>query len=384
MKPPPLPQNLNRRAVALAGRAVPGTTMGRRGVLRRIPIFGLRTIVGNRAARAAAAAAEQARASGRFEVGEEYEPARQALEEATKRLLVEVGGNRKEMVMAAAHHQLATAGESSERSGEDVVINDDDDDGSNDDEPAVLASLPPAQTQGMQHLPVTMIEANPTTKCSMVGATTALARGNTGDVGGMHTKQKRWGGGRRSGRGSLQVEEAELKEEGGAETGVCSSKVDDDQAERGGGVGGGVADLLIPPEPSSTFISDAVDELVALQNDEAELHVAEGTGVILPAGKERRKAVHARRAEIKKRRAAELDARRPGRRKSAKASPAKKFLQQQWFNGGGRWRRWRVLTSARGKGKKGASPQREEMVKLVIALSRPPLSERVDNGGRVG
>lgn len=330
-------------------------------------MFGLRTIVGNRVARVAAAAAEQAQAVGGLDGRAEYEPARQALEEATKRLLVEVGGNREETVMAAAHHQLA-AGESSEGNGEDEMVDDVVDVGG--DEPATV-SPPQTQTQDTPQAQVTMIEANPTTKCGLVGATTASPSDKEkGDVGGTHAEQNT-GWRRGSGRGALQVEEVEVEKEGEAETRAFScSKVDDGVAKQGGG-GGGVADSLMPPEEPSSYLSDAIDELVAVRTDAADMHVAEEAEATLPTGKGRRKAVRARRArarraENKRRRAAELAAQQAGSRRTAGTSSAMKFLQQRWA------RRWRMLVSARGKGKMGASPQREEVMKLVIALSRPP------------
>lgn len=98
IKPLPAPQPLTRRG-ALAARVRPAAERARRGFFRRIPGLGLRRSVEKD---------DQSRfalgGDGHMVEGDGAD-ARRALEEATQRLLVEVGGgNRDETVMAAAAH----------------------------------------------------------------------------------------------------------------------------------------------------------------------------------------------------------------------------------------------------------------------------------------
>lgn len=112
MKPPANPPSAYRGA-ALAARVRPAAAGVRRGVFSRVPAFGLRRLLRNRSRTAATSAAASpsvpaATLSTTMDAlaeGEEEEdrPRKGDLEEATRMLLVDVGGEcRGETVMAAA------------------------------------------------------------------------------------------------------------------------------------------------------------------------------------------------------------------------------------------------------------------------------------------
>lgn len=114
MKPPPPPPSPYRRA-ALAARVGPAAAGVRIGILSRVPGFGIRQRRRRRAEAQALKKSENGGSgldglNGLNESGDQSPP-RGELEEATKRILVEVGGDfREETVLAAA-----------------VIVRDDDD-----------------------------------------------------------------------------------------------------------------------------------------------------------------------------------------------------------------------------------------------------------------
>lgn len=110
MKPPANPPSAYRGA-ALAARVRPAAAGVRRGVFSRVPAFGLRRLLRNRSRTAATSAAPSVSAAtssttmdALAEGGEEEDlPRIGDLEEATRMLLVDVGGEcRGKTVMAAA------------------------------------------------------------------------------------------------------------------------------------------------------------------------------------------------------------------------------------------------------------------------------------------
>lgn len=104
MKPPANPPSAYRGA-ALAARVRPAAAGVRRGVFSRVPAFGLRRLLRNRSRTAATSAATSSTTMDALAEGGEEEdlPRIGDLEEATRMLLVDVGGEcRGKTVMAAA------------------------------------------------------------------------------------------------------------------------------------------------------------------------------------------------------------------------------------------------------------------------------------------
>lgn len=366
MKPRPPPQTLNRRAAAaLAARSGPAKAMiARRGVLSRVPMFGVRTFLNNRSARVAAAAERARAAEGGFDGGGQYEPARQALEEATKSLLLEVGGNRQEAVMAAAanHKAMTTA--------EDQVAAD---------EPEPVAphpsSTPPAS--------VTMMEANPTTNYRSVVTEvapppTAAAPVTNGDV---------LQGAPTDGNIEGTERDAERKNSGRRVEGVkkawmtfFSRKSVDDAEEADDGTATQTDPLVSETSKKAlpAVEMDGVAEEAVGDHEEEE----EDRGKTTLSGRERRRdavrvrraEIRAQRAEVRRRRAAELATRREDRERCPDDGQCSSFamlLPQRRGKGRGRWRRWWVRVRARGRKKSKASPEKERLIELLLALSPP-------------
>lgn len=125
MKPPASPPS-SYRGAALAARVRPAM---RRGVLSRIPAFGLRRLLGRGgtpriAAAPAAVESEEGRAGegGADRPRGEWGGQGRELEEATRRLLVEVGGEfRDETVMAA---EVSRGDEGGGGGGDGLVVED--------------------------------------------------------------------------------------------------------------------------------------------------------------------------------------------------------------------------------------------------------------------
>lgn len=371
MKPRPPPQTLNRRAAAaLAARGGPAKAMiARRGVLSRVPMFGVRTFLNNRAARAAAAAERARAAEGGFDGGGQYEPARQALEEATKRLLLEVGGNRQEAVMAAAANHKAM------KTAEDRV---------SADEPEPVAphpsSTPPAS--------VTMMEANPTKSYSSVVAEaaplpTTAAPVTNGDVlegapvNGEMEGTERDSGSEKSRRRVKGVRQARMRFFGRKNV-DDAGKADAETTQ---------TDPLVTQTSNSTLPADEMDG-VAVEEVMKDREEEEDPEKTLPERERRRDAVRVRRAEIraqraeikaqraevKRRRAAELATRRAtigGCSDDGQSSSFMRLLPQRRGEGRGRWRRWWVRVRAMVRRESKASPEKERLVELLLALSPP-------------
>lgn len=310
MKPPPPPQNLNRRA-ALGSRVRAATPGIRRGVFSRVPLFGVRTLMGNRGdARAAAVRARRNADSLDFDA-DEYGPARQALEEATKRLLIEVGGDREETVMAAAHHAAPMDGVDGDR--------------------AESGAVAPG---------VTIIEASTRSRVEVPAPL----------LGGGEVREAM----RRDGRIALEEEDNKADDN----TSVLMEHIAEPAAAR-----------AVEDEQTEAVAAVTVEALTEV--DHAEAHETK-----LTTGERRRDAVRAHRAEIRRQRAArvkraeqrELDERGLT---AAGNHPAERSTWREWFNGDERRRRWRLRSKVTGRVKGTASPERDELIKKVVALSRP-------------
>lgn len=373
IKPPPPPQSLNRRA-ALAARVGPAAAGVRRGIFSRVPGFGLRRLMGSNNKTQAEDDSSDDDYSDR---DYESDHPRVALEEATKRLLVEVGGDREETVLAAAQlpqdvsarvQPLAHASSSPSVSS------------------SSLASI--SSTSGAQDEMSAAFSMSPGIKKRVAARAAVVAEIDCA------SGEEDWG--RSEGGNEEREENEEQEKENEGETQEDLEVKQEDSVAMS-------SFHDAPPLPqqqqqqleSLAVQTDAVAEATGTEEeDEEEKEGQEApteTTIAMKwkaAGEKKRAAVQEHRAQIRRQRAARRAADGGSGGPPMGSSMIMKSVRQQWEKREEvkrRWRRWQRWRrgwwgwpSKIGDG--CGNPEREEIIKVVCALSRPPCDDNAEVG----
>lgn len=382
MKPPPPPPSPYRGA-ALAARVGPAAAGVRKGILTRVPGFGIRHLLRNRGHGASDAELKEEEEGGNMDsgVGKDGDESRNDLAEAAKRLLAEVGRSeyREEIVAAAA-----------------TSPPEEDDEEAPAAAPATAAAA--AAVKDLYEATVSLT-AEDEEGLAPAEATEAPGRRETLPNAGAHPPE----GDNVDGRESKSESESEGRDarKAVAEAAAATAAAVDAEGQGEGEGDGGARNLdgvearakassrtggrerhadEEPPEelpgnkePSGDAVHTASRTDPAGAEEDAAAAatktVRSGPSASTPApptetavaGRDRSEEVRERRAEIKRRRAAR-------REQQGALSPAERGVSTLL----------RPLRRFWGKGRDDtqksveASPEREDMIRRVCALSRPP------------
>ena len=385
MKPPPHPPG-PRRGAALAARVGPAAAGVKKGILTRVPGFGIRHLMRNRGDAVSPLAETEGNMDGSGLRGPNGSESRNDLEEATKRLLAEVGrGDYREEIAAAA----AVAVETEVENGEEAPPV----------EAAAVAAPAEVAVEKMYEatMSLTAEDGKGQAQAREYRPDGDIIDGGEGEgedqdrrkatvaAAAMVVDGKKEGKGEEEGgEGEEEKEEEGEEEEGRNEDGVGAkakvswwmgrrerlSLADEEHAEKDP-----PEELLSSEEPSgdaAVHITGKADTASVGEDAPAATTVRPSTFTpttsttkVVTGRCDKRKEVRERRAKIKRRRAAR-------REQQGALAPTERGgvttllrpLRRFWGNGRSDPQNSMV-----------ASPEREDMIRRVCALSRPPPCE---------
>lgn len=345
LKPPP-PSPSTYRGAALAARVGPAAAGVRKGVLSRVPGFGIRTLMRHRSESAAGAGGGESSEEAEGDDGKDVGP-RKELEEATKALLLGVGGEyRQDTVLAAAVGNGTKDGAgpavgsrawwgswswTGERKAEA--------------EPQVEADVEGGRWEGRNEIGLEEEEEGGGAGGEDRGAREARIQGDVEEV---------------NGRGDLT---SKVGQEGWMGDGGKEERQRVEEAEPEAAVTTAEAPYAASAAGVSTIATEA-GTATGPTNDAPLVESLASEAVPIDRGS-RSEEVRGRRAEIKRRRAAL----REQEQRVAAASPSGVSAVESLRR---KLRRRRTEAGRRRSKKNWNSPEQEDMIRRVCALSRPP------------